>query len=132
MTTELTMLAWTIVLGLVHLIVVAQFFTAANGLSYGMSSRETPPPHPMTGLGGRLERAFKNLMETFPFAAAAILIAGAANRHNSYTIYGAELYFWGRVAYLFIYAAGISVVRTLVWLASVVGILLVLLGLVWG
>ena len=132
MTTELTMLAWTIVLGLVQLVVTSQFFTAANGLPYGMSSRDTPPPHPLTGLGGRFERAFKTLIETFPFAAAAILIAAAANRHNSYTVYGAELYFWGRVVYLGVYAAGISVVRTIVWLASVVGILLVLLGLIWG
>lgn len=132
MTTELTMLAWTIVLGLVHLIVVAQFFTATNGLAYGLSSRDTPPPHPMTGVGARLERAFKNLMETFPFAAAAILIAAAANRHNGYTIYGAQLYLLGRVLYVAIYAAGISGLRTLVWLASVLGIVLVLLGLVWG
>lgn len=132
MSTELTMLAWTIVLGLVQLVIVAQFFTAANGLAYGMSSRETPPPHPLGGLGGRLERAFKNLAETFPFAAAAILIAAAANRHNSYTIWGAELYFWGRVVYLGVYAAGIPGLRTLVWLASVIGIVMVLLGLVWG
>lgn len=132
MTTELTLLAWTLVLGLVHLVAVAQFFTAANGLPYGMSSRDTPPPHPLTGVGGRLERAFKNLMETFPFAAAAILIAAVVNRHNGYTIWGAQLYFWGRVAYVGVYAAGISGLRTLVWLVSVVGILLVLLGLVWG
>lgn len=131
MTTELTMLAWTVILGLVHLVAVAQFATATNGLQWGMSSRETPPK-PLTGLGGRLERAFKNMMETFPFAAAAILIAAAANRHNGLTVWGAELYFWGRLAYLFIYAAGITVVRTLVWLASVAGILAVLAGLVWG
>ena len=131
MTTELTMLAWTVVLGLVHLVVVAQFFSAANGLGYAMSSREGPA-QPLTGLGGRLERAFRNLVETFPFAAAAILIATAANRHNGYTIWGAELYFFGRLVYVGVYAAGIAGLRTLVWLASVVGILLVLLGLVWG
>ena len=74
MTTELTLLAWTLVLGLVQLFVVAQFFTAANGLGYGMSSRDTPPPAQMSVLGGRLERAFKNLMETLPTAVAAIRV----------------------------------------------------------
>lgn len=131
MTTELTMLAWTVVLGLLHLVVVAQFFTAANGLGYGMSARDTPPPGQMSVLGGRLERAFKNLMETLPFAVAAILIAHVANRHNGYTVWGAYLYFWGRLAYVLIYATGLPGVRTLVWLASVIGIVMVLLGLVW-
>ena len=132
MTTELTMLAWTVILGIVHLIVVAQLFTATNGAAYGMSSRDTPPPHPLTGVAGRLERAFKNLAETFPFAAAAILIAAAGNRHNGFTVWGSELYFFGRLGYVLIYAAGIPVVRSLVWLVSLVGILLVLAGLVWG
>ena len=129
MTTELTLLAWTIVLGLVQLFVVAQFFTAANGLGYGMSSRDTPPPAKMSVLGGRLERAFKNLMETLPFAIAAILIAHLANRVNGYTWWGAQLYFWGRGAYVAVYAAGIPGLRTLVWLMSVLGILLVLAGI---
>ena len=129
---ELTMLAWTVVLGLVHLVVVAQFFTAANGLAYGMSPRDTPPPKPMSLLGQRLERAYKNLVETFPFAAAAILISAVLNRHNGYTQWGAQLYFWCRLAYVPIYASGISGIRTLVWLGSVVGILLVLYGTVWG
>lgn len=132
MSTELTMLAWTIVLGLVQLVVAAQFFTAKNGLAYGLSSRDVPPPHPLDGLGGRLERATKNLMETFPFAAAAILIAAAANRHNGYTAWGSQLYFWGRLLYVPVYAAGIPGLRTLIWLVSVLGIVLVLLGLVWG
>ena len=132
MTTELTMLAWTVVLGLVHLVASAQFMTAANGLGYGMSSRDVPPPKPLGTVGGRVYRAFKNLMQTFPFAAAAILMAAAAGRHNGYTVWGSELYFWARLAYVPIYAAGLAGVRTLVWLVSVGGIVLVLLGLVWG
>lgn len=129
---ELTMLAWTVILGLVQLVVVAQFFTAANGLAYGASVRDVPPRHQMSVLGGRFERAFKNLMETFPFAAAAILIAAVAGRSNACTVWGAQLYFWGRVGYVALYAAGIPYARTAVWLVSVLGILLVLLGLVWS
>lgn len=132
MTTELTMLAWAVVLGLVHLVVVAQLFTMKNGGQYGMSPRDEPPPHPLTGTSGRLERAWKNFMETFPFAAAAILIAAAANRHNGYTVWGAQLYFWGRLLYIPLYAAGVPVVRSVVWGSATLGIVLVLLGLVWG
>lgn len=131
MSTELTLLAWTVVLGLVQLFVVAQFFTAQNGLDYGAGARDTPPK-PLTGVGGRLERAFKNLMETFPFAAAAILLAAVVGRQNGYTYWGANLYFWGRLIYVPFYAAGTPYIRTLIWLASVVGILLVLFGATRG
>ncbi len=132
MDTELNYLVWTIVLGLIQLLVTAQFFTAANGLEYGASPRDAPPPRHMSQLGGRFERAFKNLLETLPFAVAAILIAHMAGRHNAYTAWGAALYFWGRLAYVAVYAAGISYVRTAVWLVSMLGIVLVLLGLRWG
>lgn len=129
---ELTMLAWTVILGIVQLIVTAQFFTAANGLAYGATARDTPPPHPMSVLGGRFDRATKNLLETLPFAAAAILIAVVAGRTNAYTAGGAQLYFWARVVYLGLYAAGVPYARSVTWLASMIGIGLVLLGLVWG
>lgn len=128
---ELTLLAWTIVLGLAQIVIAAQFFTAANGLGYGMSPRDTPPREPSL-LGGRFARASKNLLETFPFAAAAILISAVLDRHNGYTVWGAQLYFWGRVAFLPLYAAGIPAIRTLVWLVSVLGIVLVLIGCITG
>ncbi len=68
-------------------------------------------------------------METFPFFAAAVLIAHLANRHSSMTVFGAHLYFWARVAYVPLYALGIPGARTLVWAASVLGIVLILLAL---
>lgn len=131
MTAELTSLAWAVVLGLIHLLVVAQFVTGRNGLEYGLSPRDTPPK-PLDGVPARVERAFRNFLETFPFAAASILIAAAANRHNGYTVWGAQLYLWGRVAYVPLYASGIPVARTVAWAVSMLGIVLVLLGLAWG
>lgn len=132
MDSHLTYLALTVILGLVQVIATAQFFTAANGLPYGASPRDNPPPRRMSIYGERLERATKNLLETFPFAAAAILIAHVAGRENALTNWGAALYFWGRLVYVPIYMAGISYVRTLVFLVSVVGIVLVLAGLRWS
>ncbi|MDB5591775.1 MAPEG family protein [Enterovirga sp.] len=131
MDTELTYLAWTVVLGLVQVIGSAQFMIAANGFSYGASNRDTPP-RPMSPVGQRLERATRNFLETVPLAVAAILIAHVAGRHNAFTYWGATLYFWGRVAFVLIYMAGIVHLRTAAFLVSVIGILLVLLGLHWG
>ena len=45
---------------------------------------------------------------------------------------GALLYFWGRAAFLPLYAIGWPVVRTLVWAASLAGIVLLLIAVVPG
>jgi uncharacterized MAPEG superfamily protein len=44
------------------------------------------------------------------------------------TKWGAQLYFWARVVYVPVYAAGIPVARTIVWTASIVGLVMVLLA----
>ncbi len=42
---------------------------------------------------------------------------------------GVQLYFWGRVAYLALYAGGVFLVRSLVWNVATAGIVFVLLGM---
>ena len=132
MDAELTYLAWTLVLALVQLLAAASVFVTTMGLAYGASSREGPAPRQLGPLGGRLDRAFRNLLETLPIAAAAILIAHVAGRHNALTGWGAALYFWGRLAFALVYAAGVPYLRTLVWNISILGIVLVIAGLFGG
>lgn len=127
MTTELKYLAWSIVLGLVHAIATGQFTTFQKGVGYAMSSRDRQQP--LEGVGARVERAFANYMQTFPFFAAAVLAAHAAGRHSGLTTGGAALYFWCRLVYVPVYAAGITVVRTLLFLGAVVGIVMLLWAL---
>ena len=127
MTTELSLLAWAVVLGLLHAVATGQFTTLQHGLSYGFSPRDEPKP--LTGIGARVERAFANYMQTFPFFAAAVLIAHVAERHSWLTITGAHLYFWARLVYVPLYAAGTPVVRTLAFLVSLVGIVMILIAL---
>jgi uncharacterized MAPEG superfamily protein len=43
---------------------------------------------------------------------------------------GAEVFFWSRVLYLPVYYAGIAYLRTLVWLASVIGLAMMISALV--
>lgn len=127
MTTELTLLAWAVVLGLVHAVATGQFTTLQHGLNYGLSPRDEPKP--LAGVGARVERAFANYMQTFPFFAAAVLIAHVAQRHSWLTITGAHLFFWARLVYVPLYAAGTPVVRTVAFLVSLLGILLILIAL---
>jgi uncharacterized MAPEG superfamily protein len=128
MTTELLMLALSVVLGSVHIIVSAIATTHQYGSKWNLSARDDPMP-PLRGIAGRLQRAQHNFLETFLLFAVAVLIADATNRHGWMAIWGAQLYFYARVLYLPIYAAGIPVVRTLVWTVATLGIAMVLLAL---
>ena len=127
MTTELTLLAWSVVLGLVHAVATGQLGVAQFGLIYGMGPRDEKKP--LTGVPARVERAFANYMQTFPFFAAAVLVAHVAGRHSGMTVSGAHLYFWGRLAYVPLYAAGIPAIRTVAFLIATLGIVLILLAL---
>jgi uncharacterized MAPEG superfamily protein len=128
MTTELTLLTWTLVLALVQVLLPTPLRTAETGTAYNMGARDAPGP-PVGKLTGRLLRAQANLFETLPLFAAAVLIAHVANREGTQTLWGASLYLGARVVYIPLYALGIPVVRTLVWSVSLVGLIMVLLAI---
>ena len=111
-TIELQMLAWAVVLGLVQLVVAASLSTQQRGLMWNAGPRDGEPK-PLTGVAARMDRAFKNFLETFPFFAVAVLAVLVTGRSNGDTAMGAQLYFWARVAYVPLYAAGIPFLRTL-------------------
>lgn len=125
---ELQMLAWTIVLGLVHLFLDATMKTSERGLAWNASARDGEA-RPLGPVAGRVNRAWQNFLETFPMFAAAVLAVALAERTGERTALGAQLYFWARVAYIPLYAAGIPYLRSLVWGVSLAGLVMVLTGL---
>ncbi len=127
MTIELSLLAWAVVLGVVHAVATGQFTTLQHGIAYGLSPRDVA--RPLTGVGARVQRAFANYMQTFPFFAAAVLIAHIAGRHSWLTVTGAQMYFWARLIYVPLYAAGIPVARTVAFVVATLGIVLLLVAL---
>jgi uncharacterized MAPEG superfamily protein len=124
---EIQMLCWSVVLGLVQLVIATALSVKDQGLPYSFGPRDVPGPA-VAVLTGRFKRAFQNFRETFVYFAVAVLIVVALNKANSTTALGSEIYFWARLIFVPIYAAGVAVARTLVWTASVVGIVMVLLG----
>ena len=58
----------------------------------------------------------------------ALLACDFAGKFGTLTLYGAALYVLGRALFVPIYAAGLSVVRTLVWTVSMVGIVMVIVA----
>jgi uncharacterized MAPEG superfamily protein len=128
MTIELKILAWSVVLGLVQILLSAHASSLQVGYRYTAFAREARPP--LTGVAGRLERALCNFLETFPLFVAAILLVHVTGRRGSLSEIGAEMYLAARVVYLPLYAAAVPLVRSLVWNVATIGIVLVLLALV--
>jgi uncharacterized MAPEG superfamily protein len=128
MTTELLMLALSVVLGFVHIMAAVIARTHQYGRAWNVSARDEVMP-PLQTIAGRLSRAQSNFMETFPLFAALVLMADAANHHGALTVWGAQIYFYARVLYLPIYAAGIPIVRTVVWTVASLGMIMVFIAL---
>lgn len=128
MTVELRMLAFSVLLGLVQIVAASHAASLQRGYRWTASPRDGEAP-PLRGVAGRLERTLRNFVETFPLFAAAVLAAHALDTHNTLTEWGARLYFWARVVYVPLYAAGVPVVRSLVWNVATVGVVLIVVAL---
>ena len=127
-TTEIQMLAWTMVLGLLHIVLGVALVTRDKGLKWNVGARDTEGA-PVGAVTDRVNRALRNFLETFPFFAAAVLAAAVAGRLDATTALGAQLYFWARLVYIPLYAAGVPYIRTVVWGVSIVGLVMVLAAL---
>ncbi|HHA2857983.1 MULTISPECIES: MAPEG family protein [Stenotrophomonas] len=128
MATELTMLAWSVLLGFAYIFATSTVVTRERGMKWNASARDGEAK-PLSPLAGRLQRAQSNFLETFPFFAAAAIAVVVAGRSNDTTALAAQAYFWARVAYLPLYAAGVPYVRSLVWLVSLLSILALVFAL---
>jgi uncharacterized MAPEG superfamily protein len=122
---ELQVLFCAILLGIVQLLLATLASVSGRGLPWGVGPRDEGWPA-IGKYGARLERAYKNFLETFPFFLGAVLLAHALGKSTPNSVLGAQIYLWARVLYVPAYVAGIPFTRTLVWAASFVGILMVL------
>lgn len=123
-----SLLAATIVLGLVHVLLAGVLVTTSRGLKWNMGNRDGAAA-PVSVHAERALRAQANFLETFPFFAAALVCAIAIDREGSVVQTGAQLYFWARLAYLPIYVLGIPVIRSLVWGVALAGLLMIVVAL---
>ena len=128
MTIELALLAASVVLGIVHIIIVSHLQSWQRGYRWTASSREQSAA-PLTGVAGRAERALRNYLETFPFFAAATLLATVTSTQSWLTVWGAHFYLWGRIVYAILYMANWPLARSLVWNIPTIGILMIIAGL---
>jgi len=124
MTPELTYLVYGVILLLVHIVLQATISDLAKGLGWALGPqddrREQPP------VADRIERALKNYTETFAGFAALALLLAVTEQANATSALGAAIWFWARVAYIPAFASGIPLVRSVAWLTSMAGLVLML------
>ncbi len=126
---EVKLLGAAVIVGLVQLLWAAGAARRQQGdLKWAAGPRDDP--RPLSGVAARLDRAFRNFMETFPFFAAAVLAAAlTAKTGTPLTLYGSALYVAARALYVPVYAAGVQTVRSIIWFVSMAGLIMVLAAL---
>jgi uncharacterized MAPEG superfamily protein len=130
MSFELAMLAASCGLCLIQIVISSHAASLQRGYRWTASSRDADVS-PLRGVAGRLDRALRNFLETFPVFVAAVFLVHALGRESALSEWGAGLYFSARLVYLLLYAAGVPLLRSLVWNVSFVGIVVLLLTSAW-
>jgi uncharacterized MAPEG superfamily protein len=126
--TEITVLGWSVVLLLVQ--VIAQATASGDlGPKYLFSPRDEGRVS-RSVVAGRLLRALKNLLETYPAFIALVLALAVTGKTGGIAAAGAWLWLIARAIYVVLYAAGIPVLRTLTWTVSIIGLVMMLIRLI--
>jgi uncharacterized MAPEG superfamily protein len=93
-------------------------------LAEALGPRDDLPP--LTRIGGRAERALANMHEALPvFLTLALLNLFLGTGALATT--GATVFFVARLLYVPAYLAGVIAIRTLIWIGSVVGLVMMLM-----
>ena len=131
MPVEVRIAALGAVLLFIHIFVATRFKTRQYGRKWNAGARDEklPPPNEITG---RTMRAQANFQETFPIAIVALLGVVLADRTSNLTALGGWIWLGARIIYLPLYAAGVPVVRTIVYTISIVGLGMVIWPLLAG
>lgn len=124
--TMTTMLGWSVVLLLAQIVAQTLSLVKDCGLPYAFSPRDAADPRE-TEMTRRLTRALRNLLETYGAFVALALALHVTGKTGGLAATGAMIWFWARIVYVPVYA--MPMVRTVVWTASIVGLVLMLIAL---
>ena len=123
--TELVLLGWSTVLYAAAVMLQGQLATRELGVGWNAGPRDGGD-QPKGVVAGRAQRALDNLKETYPIFIALALGLAVSDRTGGVGATGAILWFVARLVYHPLYLFGVPYLRSLVWLASAFGLLLML------
>jgi uncharacterized MAPEG superfamily protein len=126
--TEIVMLGLGAVLLLLQLFLQSVSATLEMGAAYKAGPRDDQ--RALRGVfAGRAERAFRNLLETFPLFAALALALVVTGRNGGLGAFAAEIWIVARVIYVALYFIQIPFARSLVWFVSIFALIAMLVRL---
>lgn len=132
MPAELTVLALSGVLLLVHVFAAIHLKTKQYGVDWNMGARDEDDLPPLNDVAARLDRARGNFLETLPLAIIALGGLVVADKASDLTAIAAWVWLAARVIYLPLYWAGIPKIRTYVWAVALLALLYALGVLLLG
>lgn len=123
----------TTVVLLVLLLFVVQIFLQETSLYRFdlwqiMGNRDLRPK--MSVIAARLDRAKNNMLEALPLFLGLAMLSLVKGSGAGEATNGAIVFLLARVVYVPVYAAGIPVLRSLVWLAGMTGLAMMALPLI--
>jgi uncharacterized MAPEG superfamily protein len=127
MSIELTMLCASVALLFVLVIIQATAGAQAQGAMVMAGHRDN--------LGApsvwqsRTKRCVDNHREGLILFAPLILVAALANTSSELTVYGAQMFFYSRVAHAIVYLAGWPYIRPVFWTIGMIGIVMIFVAL---
>ena len=127
MSTELRMLVYATAVLIACVLVQAIAGILANGLPTQAGARDDLPP--VKKFHGRATRTVMNHIEGLLMFAPLVLVAAVSNVSNQWTVMGAQLFFYARLAHAVLYWLGVPWLRALAWGVSLAGTVIVLLAL---
>lgn len=90
------------------------------GMLIAFGNRDkVPDPSPAAA---RADRAAKNMLEAMVFFLGVMLAASLAGADRERVALGAQIFFFARLVYFFVYVAGIPFLRTAIWGVGLAGI----------
>lgn len=101
--------------------------TRVAGTEWNRSNRDTEPP--VEPWVARTERAQRNLLESLPLFMALVVVLGLSGKTSAISGLGALIWLGCRFAHAGFFMAGITGWRTWAYLASLVGLLLMIFAL---
>ncbi|KQV35596.1 MULTISPECIES: MAPEG family protein [unclassified Rhizobium] len=126
----LTLLAWSVVLLVFHVGLQGILATQELGSAWNAGPRDEHK-EPSGKIAGRAERASRNFRETYPTFVGLALGLAMTGDPGGWGLVGAWLWFICRLVYIPLYLAGVPYIRSLVWLGSLAGLLIMVSRLIF-
>jgi uncharacterized MAPEG superfamily protein len=126
--TEIVMLGLGAVLLLLQMFLQSVASAVELGVGYKMGYRDDSRVV-RSAIAGRADRAFRNLLETFPIFAALALALVVTGRNGGLGALGAQIWIVMRILYVPLYLIQIPFARSVVWFASIFALVAMLVRL---